>query len=314
VAPQSGRRASEHFDLPMNPSTPSASPAQRAAATPRAVHEIHYRIATPARGHFPGHHRSRSGDGGFEFRNQANLLDAPDPRRLDLHASLRDPFGNWIVRVYSQRKSIPVSIIADLSASMAFEGARRKLDVLADFTDSLAWSVWRTGDSFGFVGCDETVRQDWLLPSTRVRGVGQALAARLRGVSLAGRSAAGLVDAHRHLSRQRSLVFVVSDFHLPLPQVKQMLDNLGAHDVVPVVLWDHNEFTLSADGGLAHGIDPESGARRLIWWRASLRERWSRQLTERRESLLALFRAARLKPLFIEQGFEADAVTGHFHE
>ena len=278
-----------------------------------AVPEIHYRTAAPARGHFPGHHRSRSGESGFEFRGQASLLDAPDPRRLDLHASLRDPFGNWIVRVYSQRKSIPVAIVADLSASMGFEGAHRKLDVLADFTESLAWSVWRTGDSFGFVGCDEQVRPDLLLPQTRVQGVGQALAGRLRGLSLAGRSAHGLLDAHRQLSRRRSLVFLVSDFHLPLDALKQVLRSLAQHDVVPVVVWDPAEFTIAAQRGLAYGIDPESGERRLVWWRTALREKWASHFAERRHDLLALFRSMRVKPIFVEQGFDADAVTRHFH-
>ncbi len=278
-----------------------------------AVPEIHYRTHAPARGYFPGHHRSKSGESGFEFRGHASLLDAPDPRRLDLHASLRDPFGNWIVRVYSQRKSIPVAIVADLSASMGFEGTRRKQDVLADFTDSLAWSVWRTGDSFGFVGCDEQVRADWLLPQTRVRGVGQALAVRLRGIDLEGASAHGLLDAHRHLSRQRSLVFLVSDFHLPLAALTQVLRSLAQHDVVPVVVWDPAEFTLTAPRGLAWGIDPESGERRLVWWRPALREKWAARFAERRHDLLAAFRAMRVKPLFVEQGFDADAVTRHFH-
>ena len=275
--------------------------------------EIHYRTGAPARGHFPGHHRSKSGDSGFEFRGHASLLDAPDPRRLDLHASLRDPFGHWIVRVYSQRKSIPVAIVADLSASMGFEGAHRKLDVLADFTQSLAWSVWRTGDSFGFVGCDEQVRPDLLLPQTRVQGVGQALAGRLRGLSLVSRSAHGLLDAHRQLSRKRSLVFLVSDFHLPLAQLKQVLRNLAQHDVVPVVVWDPAEFTISAQRGLAYGIDPESGERRLVWWRAALREKWAAHFAERRHDLLVLFRSMRVKPIFVERGFDADAVTRHFH-
>jgi Mg-chelatase subunit ChlD len=278
-----------------------------------AVPEIHYRTGAPARGHFPGHHRSKSGESGFEFRGHASLLDAPDPRRLDLHASLRDPFGDWIVRVYSQRKSIPVAIVADLSASMGFEGARRKQDVLADFTDSLAWSVWRTGDSFGFVGCDEQVRADLLLPQTRVRGVGHALADKLRSIPLEGASARGLLDAHRQLSRQRSLVFLVSDFHLPLAVLTQVLRNLAQHDVVPVVVWDPAEFTLSAPRGLACGVDPESGERRLIWWRPVLRERWAARLAERRHDLLALFRSMRVKPIFVEQGFDADAVTRHFH-
>jgi hypothetical protein len=277
------------------------------------VQELHYRIGASALGHFPGHHRSARGESGFEFRRHAALLDAPDPRRLDLHASLRDPFGNWIVRVYSQRKAIPVVMVADLSASMAFAGAHRKVDVLADFVDSLSWSAWRTGDSFGFVGCDSTVREDVLLPPTRTRGMGGALAARLRTLHLQGRSAEGLSLAHRYLGRQRSLVFLVSDFHLPLPDVDDLMASMAHHEMVPVVLWDPLEFGLTSQRGLARVTDPESGATRLLWWRPALRERWLAAHRRRRDALLQIFRAHRLKPLFIEGGFDADAVTRHFH-
>jgi uncharacterized protein (DUF58 family) len=279
----------------------------------RAIPELHYRIGGAARGHFPGHHRSSRGDSGFEFRGHASLLDAPDPRRLDLHASLRDPFGNWIVRVFSQRMAIPVAVVADLSASMGFEGVQRKLDVLADFVESLAWSAWRTGDSFGFVGCDEHVRRELLLPQTRARGAGGTLAATLRGLAPAGRSAHGLLDAHRHLTRQRALLFLVSDFHLPLDTVAEVLASLAHHELVPVVIWQAQEFGFGAARGLAEVLDPESGQRRWIWWRPVLRARWERAREERRAGLLRLFRAQRLAPLWIEGGFDAEAVTRHFH-
>ncbi len=288
--------------------------ADTAAATP--VRELHYRITQPAQGHFPGHHRSGRGQSGFEFRGHASLLDAPDPRRLDLHASLRDPFngaGNWKVRIYSQRQSIPVVVVADLSASMGFRGCRDKLGVLADFVESLAWSAWRTGDRFGFIGCDEGVPLHWLQPATRVRGLGGPLAQRLRAFQPTAASAAGLADAHRHLGRPRALVFVVSDFHLPLDLVDTALSRLAAHEVVPVVLWDAMEFNLGDRRGLASLRDPETGRQRLVWWRPALRERWQANHAARRDALLGLFRRQHLRPLFIDDGFDADAVTRHFH-
>lgn len=276
------------------------------------IRELHYRIAGAATGLFPGAHRSRTGDAGFEFRGHAALQDAPDARRLDLHASLRDPFGNWMVRLHSERKSIPVTVVADLSASMGFEGAQRKLDVLADFTESLAWSAWRTGDSFGFVGCDERVRRDFTQPQTRTRGASIALAERLRALQLEGRSAAALREAHRHLPRQRALVFLVSDFHLDLDELETVLDSLSPHHIVPVVLWQRAEFTLSVTRGLAQVREPESGAVRWLWWRPALAERWQAAHEARREALLARLRARRLAPLFIDGAFDADAVTRHF--
>jgi len=276
------------------------------------VRELHYRFGSAARGHFPGHHRSRGGDSGFEFRGHAPLQDAPDPRRLDLHASLRDPFGNWLVRVHSLRKAIPVAIVADLSASMGFEGAQRKLDVLADFAESLAWSAWRTGDSFGFVGCDEQVRAELTVAQTRHRGAGMLLAQTLRTLQPQGRSARALRDAHRHLPQRRSLVFLVSDFHLPLDELDAVLATLAPHEVVPVVLWQPVEFALGAAHGLAQVQEPESGARQWLWWRPALRTRWQAAQAQRRAALLQRFRAQRLAPLFIEGAFDADAVTRHF--
>jgi uncharacterized protein (DUF58 family) len=276
------------------------------------IRELHYRIAGKATGLFPGAHRSRSGDGGFEFRGHAPLHDAPDARRLDLHASLRDPFGGWFVRLASERRSIPVVLLADLSASMGFDGAVRKLDVVADFTASLSWSAARTGDSFGFIGCDERIRDELFLPQTRRRGAGIALASALRAWQPGGRSAHALQEAHRLLPRRRALVFLVSDFHLPLADVARLLASLSAHDVVPVVLWQPVEFALTPGHALAQAQEPESGERRLLWWRPALRDRWLAAHADRRGALMQLFRAQRLMPLFIEGAFDADAVTRHF--
>jgi uncharacterized protein (DUF58 family) len=277
-----------------------------------AIPEVHYRVAGAVRGRWPGAHRSRRGSSGSEFRAHAPLIDVPDVRRLDLHASLRDPFGQWLVRVNSERMAIPVAVVADLSASMGFEGAQRKLDVLADFVESLAWSAWRNGDSFGFVGCDERVRAELVLPQSRARGGGVALAASLRALAAAGRSAQGLLAAHRHLTRQRSLLFLVSDFHLPLQFVERVLDSLADHEVVPVVLWQPQEFGLGSTTGIADVIDPESGQRRALWWRPALRARWEAAQRERRAALLGECRRRRLAPLLIEGAFDADAVTRHF--
>ena len=284
------------------------------------IREVHYRAASPARGALPGRHRSTRGAAGFEFRGHLPLLDAPDPRRLDLHASLRDPFGGWLVRQSSERRAIALTVVGDLSASMAFAadaaddgGGERRIDVLADLVESLAWSAWRNGDGFGFIGCDEQLRREWLQPQTRQRGAGLLLAARLRQCEPRGRDAQGLLEVHRHLPLQRGLVFIVSDFHLPLPLLRRVLDSLAGHDLVPVVLWHPSEFTLGARSGLATLLNPESGRRRLVWWRPALAARWQAAHEQRRAALQQLFAAQRLRALWLEGSFDADALTRYFH-
>ena len=173
----------------------------------RRIPELYYRLPGRAAGAMPGAHRSGGGEGGFEFRGQVPLASARDLRRLDLHASLRDPFGQWIVRQYSLRLAVPVLLLADVSASMAFAGQPPRQQVLADLAESLAASAWRQGDSFGLVACDSRVRTDLLLPPTRARGAGSALAARLRALVLDGASSRGLLLASRYLPQRRSWCF-----------------------------------------------------------------------------------------------------------
>ncbi len=274
-----------------------------------SVHEFHYLVRQHVAGNVPGAHRSRRGDAGQEFRGHRPLADAGDVRRIDIHASLRDPLGQWQVRLFSERKSMPVVVVADLSASMAYVGERRKLDVLADFTEAAAQSAWRAGDPFGFVGCEDTLQNDWLLPPTRRRGMGVAIAARLRGFRPSG-SAGSLGDAARVLPLRRSLVFLVSDFHLPLATLDTLLSRLVHHELVPVMLWDRQEFEWPGNG-LVRLSDPEDGSERLVWMRAALRERWACARAERLEALQALFHRHRLSPLGLG-GYEADAVSAHF--
>ncbi|MFO1350547.1 MAG: DUF58 domain-containing protein [Gammaproteobacteria bacterium] len=73
-----------------------------------------------------------------------------------MRASARDPWQRPLIKVYHQTSAIPVYAVADLSASMAFGGKQRKLDVLAEFVASLAYSAYHAGDPVGFISCAPT--------------------------------------------------------------------------------------------------------------------------------------------------------------
>ena len=274
--------------------------------------EFHYKIDWQSKSHLPGHHRSSQTGGGLEFRGNVPLLEAPDPRRLDIRASLSNPFEQWYVRSFRLRSQVPVYLIADLSASMGFRGVRNKLDVLADFTESLAYSVHRSGDRFAFIGCDETARLDFLLPPTHALGAGLELAQRLRNFVPGGRSVAGLSEAPRYFPRQKSLIFLLSDFHFDEPVLAETLNALVSHRVCPVVLWDRAEYQQMPNFGLASVQDIESGRRRTLFMRAALHERIAAAFEAKRASLMALFMKHGVRPLFVEDQFDAERVTAYF--
>jgi uncharacterized protein (DUF58 family) len=276
--------------------------------------QIHYRIAWRSRGAFPGAHASTQSGGGLEFSHHVNLLDAPDPRRLDLHASLKDPLEQWLVRRFRQRGAISVYVLADLSASMGFSGQHRKLDVLGDLTTALSYSATRAGDRFGFIGCDQALRAEYFLPPTQRAGAGAALAEELRTFRPEGRGADALTQAAAYLARQRSLVFLVSDFHFPLEQLDAIMAGLTRHQVVPVVIWDRAEFAALPRWGLARLRDAESRRDRLVFLTPRFAADWAAMFAARRAELEARFAQHNARALILLDGFRADQVTAYFHD
>ena len=276
--------------------------------------EFHYKIDWRTKSHLPGHHRSGQSGGGLEFRGNLPLLAAPDPRRLDIRASLSDPFEQWYVRSFRQRSQVPVYLIADLSASMAFQGVNHKLDILANFTESLAYSVHRSGDRFAFVGCDNTLRADFLLPPTHALGAGLDIAQRLRCLQPIGTSALGLLEASRYLSLQKSLVFLVSDFHFEDSTLTGLLRSLAAHHVCPIVLWDRAEYQRMPRFGIVAVQDSESGHRKTLLLRRSFHERLQAAFESRRKWLVDCFQKNAMRALFIEDTFDAERITEYFFQ
>ena len=269
---------------------------------------MHWRASS----RFPGHHRSAHSGPGLEFTGHAPLLAAPDPRRLDVRASLSDPFEQWLVRTYRQRSSLPVYLLADVSASMACKG--RKLRALVDFASALAYSAYRTGDRFGFVACDERPRSDLFLVPGRHRGAGAEIRRRIEASTFSGRNALGLAAAPALLGKQRALVFLVSDFHFPVAFLHRVLHALARHDVVPVVLWDPEEQELYEQSGFGLRVvrDSESGRHRYLFMRPALRLKLAQASLERKQALTQAFMAHSLQPLAITGEFSADAVTRYF--
>ncbi|MEX2495189.1 MAG: DUF58 domain-containing protein [Woeseia sp.] len=273
---------------------------------------FHYRLARRTRGLNPGAHPGTQRGGGMEFRGHASLLTAADPRRFDIAAGLRDPFRQVMVRVYTQRGSVPVRVIADLSASMGFSGHCRKMDLLADFTASLALSAHRCGDPFAFTGCDSTPREDFVLPLTRSRAAGAALAVKLRDLEPSGVDSMGLLAAVEQMPAARALVFLVSDFHFSLDAVNALLAGLALHEVVPVVLRDSAE-EVTPRHGIARVYDPETAAERTLLLRPALAQRLKQAAASRDLALTRACAAYGLTPLFLRDRFEADTVTRYFY-
>lgn len=289
--------------------------------TPR---EFHYRLPGRVSGQRPGSHRGSSIGVGQEFVAHTSLFHRPDPRRLDLRASLRTLNEDWLVRVNRQRAGVAVRAIVDVSASMNFGSQRPKLHIVADFLEALGLSAFRAGDAVGMMAFDEIERSDLFMPARVSRGVGSIMAAALRAMGTSVRHAAkardqqntvqGLEQAASHLAGQQGLVFLVSDFHWALSGLGSVLNLLAHASVVPIVVWDPAETTPPENNALASLRDAESGARRTLWVRPRLRQDWLQAVGRRRAEIKSYFASYGLRPFYIEGPFDADALSRYFFE
>ena len=276
--------------------------------------EFHYRLPQRIGGWRPGSHRGSSLGAGQEFVSHMRLYDRPDPRRLDLRASLRNIQQEWLVRVNRQQASIPVHAVVDVSASMSFGSQRSKLDVAAEFIEALGQSTFKVGDALGMLAFDSQERTDLFVPAMVSRGMGDTMAALVRNASGSAGDATGLVNAIQHLAGRKGLVFLVSDFHWPLAGLSVALDSLTQSFVVPMVIWDTAEIRPPAHDGLAQLRDVESGAQRTLWMRPRMREKWLEAAASRRAEVDEVFAARATRAFYVTGRFDSEAMSQYFFE
>ncbi|MES2637472.1 MAG: DUF58 domain-containing protein [Pseudomonadota bacterium] len=278
------------------------------------IKEFSYHIGWRNRGRHPGRHASTQRGMGMEFIGHTSLISYPDPRRIDLRQTIRDPMEQVYVRLFNQKSATPVFVICDLSGSMNFGAKERKIRKAADIAESIARSATRNSDPFGFVGFDEVVREDWISTASFKSQRAIELAERLKEYHPEPVSGSGILDVWRYLPRERSLVFMISDFHMPMSQLEESLSNLTRHHIVPVVLWDADEYKNLPEFGITAVTDPETGAKRTLFLRKPYRDKIIASFEARRESIYKLFMQFDMPPFYVEGSFDADALTEYFHQ
>ena len=66
------------------------------------IKEFSYHISWRSRGRHAGSHSSTQRGMGMEFRGHTTLLSYPDPRRIDIRQTIRDPLEQVHVRIFNQ--------------------------------------------------------------------------------------------------------------------------------------------------------------------------------------------------------------------
>lgn len=275
---------------------------------------LEYRVRWKPAGTQPGASGGVQAGNGDRLRALVQLRDYPDPRRIDMRASIRDPLEQIWVRDFHLNTSIKVIMLADLSASMGYVGQVSRIEVVHDIASHLALAAWRSGDAFGLYGAnDAPMKKAWLPPKVN-RGAWLWLQKEFRHIKPHGKSAAGLMDWVPQLPHRRALVCIVSDFRWPAGQLAALLKALAHHDVLPIVLQDHAEVDALPDRGFGLLRDQETGKSQFVWMRPGLIKAVRATREQHWQEILRTCRLTGCKPFLVRGAFNPTALTCHFWE
>ena len=267
------------------------------------------RLASSSR---PGGHSSSIKGAGMIFDKLVTLINNPDPRRLDIMSSLKDPYEQWWVREYRQKASIPVVALLDLSTSISFEGEYENVFFLMDFLKSLSRSAYRMGDRLGLVGFDNSIRYDWYFPPSSKRVIDDHLIEKKFKNIKFQRGHNGIKKLHALLPKEPCLIFFVSDFHFSFDLFEKFIINSPMHEIVPLVIQDYVEASGWRKNGVSLLSDSETNRKRLVWVGNDWRKKVEDSYKKRNDKIKKICSKYNISPLFMHGKFESERVSSYF--
>ena len=238
-------------------------------------------------GALQGDYRTLLRGHGIDLADLREYQHHDDVRHIDWNVTARLQVPH--VRQFTEDRELCAWFLLDLSPSVDFGARQRKRSVSEAFVAVMASLVLRHGNRAGAVLYGNAVES--VLPAKSGRRHVLHLMQRIRARPLAqpagGTRLADLIERARPTMRQRSCVFVVSDFisedgwEAPLARLAER------HDVVAVRLFDPLEMSMP-DLGLVLLQDSETGEQVFVdTGQRGFRERFAEAAARREAALRA---------------------------
>jgi uncharacterized protein (DUF58 family) len=254
--------------------------------SPGLLRALDITIGRRMEGLLAGDYRSSLYGEGTELAQVRPYIAGDDVRRIDWNVTART--GEPHVRVQLAERVLVTWLVLDTSASMQFGTAdRRKADVAEGVALAIGHIATRRGNRLGIVTFGDAKPRG--LPARQGRmglvGLLTTLREELPPERLGPTSLGEALARTGALSRQHSLVVVVSDFRGPRDWRRPLLELAGRHDVLALEIRDPREQELPNVGALWL-VDPETGRLLRVDTRSRrLRERFAAAAGEERSEL-----------------------------
>jgi uncharacterized protein (DUF58 family) len=225
----------------------------------RILQRLDWQVIRRLDGLLQGDYRSLFYGYGIDFADLREYQPEDDIRYIDWNVTAR--MDTPYVRKYTEEREIIAWFLLDLSPSLDFGGEQAlKRTVLIDFVTTFARLLTRHGNRVGAMFYSSQL--DRVIPARGGRvHVLRLVNDLLKQPALPGApftDLSPLLLSGLHTIKQRSLVFIVSDF-ICAPGWERPLSLLNQrHEVLAIRLWDPREIELP-DVGLVIMEDAETG-------------------------------------------------------
>jgi hypothetical protein len=249
-------------------------------------------------------HKSRRLGVGSDFYKKSNFLADPNPARIDLAATLTDPFESIYVKNFRQRSKLQVISLMDGSDSIS---SALQIQVMMKLEQVISKSVAAKNDQY-----QRYLVSNNLLTIHSNAEIERDFNSRENSQEF---DTAQAIDKLAHiLPSQTSLVFLISDFHWSTARLNQTMTTLSDHYVVPIILWRSHDYL--ADYPLWRFIntqDAESGQSTLIFVTPNQKQQIIQQHKDRNAFLAHLFQRHQRRPLWVSDEVNIHDLRAYFH-
>lgn len=271
----------------------AAAPGADVAGADALLRRLEWTVIRRLDGMLQGDYRTLWRGAGLDLADLREYQHHDDVRHIDWNvtARLQQPY----VRQFTEDREVAAWFLVDLSASVDFgSDVRAKRGVAREFVAVLARLLTRHGNRIGALLYGTEV--DTVLPARggrlHVLNLLQRMARRPAESAPGATNLADLLKAAQGIVRQRSSVFVISDFISPPGWERRLAELARHHDVTAVRLYDPLEMELP-DIGLVTMRDAETGEQLLVDTHdAGFRRRFAEAAQQREDALLAAFAQA----------------------
>jgi uncharacterized protein (DUF58 family) len=264
-----------------------------ASAPERILQRLDWQVIRRLDGLLQGEYRSLFYGYGVDFADLREYQPEDDVRYIDWNVTAR--LNTPYVRQYVEDREISAQFLLDLSPSMDFGSVRReKRTMLIDLFATLARLLTRHGNRVGAVFYGSRVER--AIPArsgrTHVLRLINDLIKQPQLPRAPLTDLAPLLEAGLYATKQRSLIFVISDF-ISAPGWERALRLLNRrHEVIAIRLWDPREVELP-DAGPIIMEDAETGELLYVDTHdRKFRQRFQDVVREREAELNGIFKRA----------------------